>query len=402
MRQPKTITVRALKSALKNKEFILHYQPKTSMVTGKTYGAEALLRWQQPDGTLVPPFEFIPLAEKSEFIQEITHFVFSKLIEDMTLINAVNDDLVISFNASGKDFHDSKFTNIVLYALKNRFIDAKNLEIEVTETVLMDEEHAKVTLAALANKGVSIAMDDFGEGHSGLATLSKWPFTTLKIDKGLIDDIATSGKNHAIIQASIRMAHQLNIDVVAEGIEDEETYQILQSYGCKAGQGFWICKPLPLEKFIKYLKTYKQLPAKPVGLLYMAQLDHLQWRKAVIDSALFLREIKGERTLDDLRNRPELDHTQCKLGKWYYGQGRFFKEHSIYKGMEAPHRELHTIGEKLLRRSMKHCHWDEFTELTHALSKKSMEVLESLQSMENYLSVHHSLEPSEPSHPDFG
>ena len=388
MNQSKPVTVRALKNALKHKEFILHYQPKTSMVTGKIYGAEALLRWQKSDGTLIPPFEFIPIAEKSEFIQEITRFVFSKLIEDMALINTINDDLVISFNASGKDFHDSKFTNVVLHALKNHFIKARNLEIEVTETVLMDEEHAKVTLTALANKGISIAMDDFGEGHSGLATLSKWPFTTLKIDKCLVDDIATSGKNHAIIQASIRMAHQLNIDVVAEGIEDEETYQILQSYGCKAGQGFWISKPLPLEKFIEYLKTYKRLPAKPVGLLYMAQLDHLQWRKAVIDSALFLLETKGERTLDDLRNRPELDHTQCKLGKWYYGQGRFFEEQRIYKGMEQPHRELHAIGEKLLKRSMEHCNWDEFTELTHALSKKSMEVLESLQSMENHLSVH--------------
>ncbi len=389
MDQLNPITIRALKNALKNKEFILHYQPKTSMVTGKVYGAEALLRWQKPDGTLIPPFEFIPLAEKSEFIQEITRFVFSQLIVDMALINTVNDDLVISFNASGKDFHNSKFTNVILHALKNRFINAKNLEVEVTETVLMDEDHAKVTLTALANKGVSIAMDDFGEGHSGLATLSKWPFSTLKIDKCLVDDIATSGKHHAIIQASIRMAHQLNLDVVAEGIEDEETYQILQSYGCKAGQGYWISRPLSLEKFIDYLKNYKQLPAKPVGLLYMAQLDHLQWRKAVIDSALFLREIKGERTLDDLRNRPELDHTQCKLGKWYYDQGRFFEEQELYKVMEVPHRELHAIGEKLLKRSMGHCDWDEFSALTHALSKKSMEVLESLQSMENYLSVHH-------------
>ncbi len=382
-----SITIKDIKSALKKNEFVLFYQPKVSMVAGHICGAEALIRWIKPDGSLIPPFKFIPIAEESDLIKEITLYVFNRLIVDMALISTIDSELVVSFNASGKDFDDDFFTETVIQSLENKVIDAKNLEIEVTETVLLNETVTKTCLTKLAKTGISIAMDDFGAGHSGLTTLSKWPFSTIKIDKSLIDDIMTSNKKHSLIQATIRMAHQMNLNVVAEGVEDMASYQMLQNYGCKVVQGYLVGKPMSLEHFVHYCNTYESYPAKPVGLLYMAQLDHIQWRKGIIDSAIFLNSSHEDRKFENIRSCPELDHTKCKLGKWYYSHAYQFENNEFFHLVEKPHEELHKIGQKLLNRASEHCDWEEFKALTITLSKKSMEVLETLQNMENDLSM---------------
>lgn len=381
------VTLQDLKRAIDNKEFELHYQPKVSMVTGEITGAEALIRWRKNDGTLVPPMDFIPLAEESDFIREITRYVFGRLVVDCAVISAVNSSLAVSFNASGKDFHDEKLTEIIVEAVNSRLIDAAKLEIEVTETVLVDEGCARKCLDQLAEIGIPIAMDDFGTGHSGLVELSKWPFSILKIDQKFIRGLNESAKDREILQASIRMAHQLNMDVVAEGIEDEETYRVLQEYGCRTGQGYWISKPLPFLEFILFLKQYKNLPAMPIGLLYMAQLDHIQWRKTLIDTALFLHGSGENRELKNLRGSPELQHTACKLGLWYYDAGRVFSDVESYRQLEQPHMELHAIGKDLLQAARDHCSMTELAALIQQLSEKSLQVLEVLQALENSLHV---------------
>lgn len=381
------IDLRELERALENGEFELHYQPKVSMVTGELSGAEALLRWRRPDGGLVPPADFIPLAEESDFIRDITRFVFDRLLVDLAMISAVAPDLVISFNTSGKDFHDDRLTGIIARAIDSRKIHARQIEIEVTETILIEGGQARACLARLSDLGVPIAMDDFGTGHSGLVELSKWPFSILKIDQKFVRDLKKSPKDREILQASIRMAHQLNMNVVAEGIEDEETYRVLQEYGCKTGQGYWISRPLPLQALIGYIKAFQPLPAMPVGLLYMAQLDHLQWRKTLIDTALFLHATGTQRPVENLRGLPEMDHTACKLGLWYYSAGRMFAGVDSYRELEEPHRELHHIGRELLAAARSHCSMEELTALIRRLSEKSLQVLEALQSLENHLQV---------------
>ncbi|PHS12443.1 MAG: hypothetical protein COA86_18510 [Kangiella sp.] len=383
----KKITVKDIRQAIENEELVLFYQPKISLINGNICGAEALIRWKKPDGSLIPPFKFIPIAEETDLIRYITLYVFNHLIIDMALITAIDNEIVVSFNASGKDFNDDVFTEIIIQAIKNKYIDAKNLEIEVTETVLLDETTTKTCLTRLADAGISIAMDDFGAGHSGLTSLSKWPFTTIKIDKSLIDDIMKSNKKHSLIQATIRMAHQLNLNIVAEGVEDMSTYRMLQNYGCKVVQGYVVGRPMNLEHFIHYYNTYESYPAKPIGLLYMAQLDHVQWRKGIIDAAIFLNNSTEKREFSQVRSCPELNHTKCKLGRWYYSHEAEFENEELYKAMEKPHQELHLLGYKLLKKASEHCSFDEFNELTRSLSKKSMEVLETLQNMENYLSM---------------
>jgi len=299
----------------------------------------------------------------------------------------VNSSIGISFNTSGKDFYDNTLTDIIIDAVNRRVIDPSKIEIEVTETILVDEIQAKSCLNKLADIGIPIAMDDFGTGHSGLVELSKWPFSILKIDQKFIKGLNDSNKDREILQASIRMAHQLNMDVVAEGIEDQETYRVLQEYGCKIGQGYWISKPLPLHEFIPFLKNFNNLPAMPIGLLYMAQLDHIQWRKTLIDTALFLHSSDEKRELKNLRGLPELEHTCCKLGQWYYNTGRVFQHMQSYSQLEQPHVELHDIGKKLLEVARNHCEMGDLTRLIQELSEKSLKVLEALQSLENNLHV---------------
>ena len=381
------ISLQDLEQALARGEFELHYQPKVSMVTGELSGAEALLRWYRPGTGLVPPAAFIPLAEESDFIRRITRFVFGRLLVDLAVISAVKPDLSISFNTSGKDFHDDELTRIISSAVESRKIRPDQLEIEVTETVLIDADCAKAQLTHLSDLGIPIAMDDFGTGHSGLVELSKWPFTILKIDQKFVRDLNRSTKDREILQASIRMAHQLNMNVVAEGIEDEDTYRVLQEYGCKTGQGFWISRPLTLQDFIVYIKSFKPLPAMPIGLLYMAQLDHLQWRKTLIDTALFLHTTRTDRAPENLRGVPEMDHTACKLGRWYYNAGRMFECIASYRDLEQPHRELHEIGRQLLAAARTGCSMDDLTALICKLSEKSLQVLEVLQTLENHLQV---------------
>lgn len=383
----KSIEIEDLEQALERGEYELFYQPKVSMITGELNGAEALIRWRRDGAGLVPPCDFIPLAESSGLIRAITRFVFGRLLVDLTVISALRPSIAVSFNASGLDFHDRELTDTIVAAIDGCQIHPDQLQVEVTETVLVDEGSARECLARLASAGVAIAMDDFGTGHSGLVELSKWPFSIIKIDQKFVRDLRRSVKDREILQASIRMAHQLNMEVVAEGIEDEDTYRVLQEYGCKTGQGFWISRPLPLEEFIRFLNTFQPLPAMPIGLLYMAQLDHLQWRKTLIDTALYLHASASGRGFENLRGTPEMDHTCCKLGRWYYGAGQAFSDIFCYRSLEQPHIELHAVGKELLTAARNRCDMDQLTALIRSLSEKSVQVLDVLQSLENQLQV---------------
>ena len=379
------ITLQDIESALEDGVLELYYQPKISMITGDLCGAEALLRWQTPDGTFIPPDAYISLAEEAGIITRITKYVFNRLINELDSILLQNKNLIISFNASGKDFNDHDFTMFVLKAIKSKAYPIENVEIEVTESVLLDENQAKLHLKELSDMGVLISMDDFGTGHSGLVELSKWPFNTVKIDKALVNGIYESSANTEILQSSIRMAHQLNMNIVAEGIEDKETFVLLQNYGCKIGQGYWISRPMSLKNFLKYIKQYKVMATMPIGLIYMAQLDHLQWKKNLIDTALYIhKKHHGSKAKKVQGIMPELEHVCCKLGRWYYSVGHVFGNLPEYKQLEAPHIELHNSGKKLIKAANENCSSKEFYKLVRQVSEKSVIIINLLQILENH------------------
>jgi len=377
-----TVTLQEIEGALKNDQFLFYYQPKVSMITGEIIGAEALIRWQKQNGTIVPPSDFIPLAESSGFISEITKAMFQKLIVDMVILNDIEGDFTVSINASTKDFDDSIFIDHIRRAIEGKQVNPNNIEIELTESSLLGDNNAISTnFSTLTDMDVSLVMDDFGTGFSSIDMLSKLPFSTIKLDQGVVSRMANSEKNQLIVESSIRMGHQLGLNIVAEGIESEEVYLALQNSGCTIAQGYWISRPLPLFDLLEFVAQKKSWPSTAVGLLYMAQLDHIHWRKSIIDGVLSINN--RSKSNFNFRGKPESDSESCMLGKWYYGVGRKFSGISPYDELEKPHRQLHELGNALIAAVEKGDSKKELVDMMRDLSKLSGVVIKLLQDLES-------------------
>ncbi len=370
--------------ALARNEFVYYYQPKISLISGKMSGAEALIRWARPDGTLVPPSDFIPLAESTGFITEISRAMFPRLVADMVIINDINEALTVSFNLSAQDFNSPHILNLIRAAIESRQINPHCLQVELTETSIINSQDTAVqeNLHQLADLGVTLAMDDYGTGYASIDSLSQWPFSILKIDQGLIQRMACSEKCATIAQASIRMAHQLGIRTVAEGIETSSMYDFLAHAGCTEAQGFLMGKPMTLSELLIFIQKDQRWSGLPVGLIHMAQLDHIQWRKNLIDQ-ITSTSFGGTRNIEIRDMTLEMDHHTCRLGKWYYTAGQEFSGHAPFDQLEEAHRLLHDIGKELLASAMNGASRDEVTAILRRLTKQSSIVLEILQELEN-------------------
>jgi EAL domain-containing protein (putative c-di-GMP-specific phosphodiesterase class I) len=377
------ITLDDLKQALANDEFVFYYQPKVLMFTGEVCGAEALIRWCRPDGSIVLPLDFIPLAEETGFITDITVTMLQKLIVDMNIIHDILDSITISFNVSSRDFDDNRLTDALSSTIDEQLVQPNKLEIELTESWALDHKHVTESLTRLRRKGLSIAMDDFGTGYATIEALGKLPFNTIKLDQGAVGRIDNTNKDFTIAQSSIWMAHQLELTIVAEGIETEATYQTLQDEGCEVAQGFWISHPLPLAEFLEFIRQKRHTPAVPIAMLHMAQLDHLKWRKAVIDGVFYLISRADDSNCDRLRGMPELDPKKCNLGQWYYGRGKSFSTAKWYCALEEPHNKLHDLGRELIEAAKNREPKDKLIAMMRRLSAQSTNIIRILQSIEN-------------------
>jgi len=238
-----------LRYAIERNELDLHYQPKIHLETGKLVGVEALLRWQHPERGDIPPSNFIPLAEECGLISSLGEWVLGKACRQ---IKAWQDryqrDLKVAVNVSSQQFFNSDFANVVLKEVFDAGLSPTSLQLELTETILMnDVKETIATLNTLKKAGTSLAMDDFGTGYSSLSYLNRLPVDTLKIDRSFVMDLETNRENAAICAAIIAMAHALNLLVVAEGVETEAQKEYLREQKCDQIQGYLISKPLPAE-----------------------------------------------------------------------------------------------------------------------------------------------------------
>lgn len=378
------IVLRDIQDALANDEFSYYYQPKISLVTGKPCGAEALLRWTRRDGTLIGPGEFIPLAEQSGFITEIACAMFPKLIGDMLLINDLDESLIVSFNLTSMDFEKPDICEMIRDAVLSHKVNPRRLQVELTEATILrnDNPVVKERLHSLVDMGITLAMDDFGTGYSSIDTLSQWPFAVVKIDRGLVQRMQENPKSTTIVQASIRMAHKLGISIVAEGIESSEVYDFLMQSGCTEAQGFWMGRPLPMAEFLTFIKKEQRWSGLPIGLIHIAQLDHIHWRKSLIDQIVRCTFEEGQ-SCQVKTFSVELDHTKCKLGRWYYGHGQEFQGLPAFDLLEEPHRRLHALGRELIEAALRGAPHNEVAALLRALTKESSNVLSHLQELEN-------------------
>jgi diguanylate cyclase (GGDEF)-like protein len=248
-----------LSHALERGEFLLHYQPKVEIATGLITGTEALLRWKHPLRGLVPPNDFIPLAEETGLIVPIGEWVLAaacaqnKIWQDQGLTGL--SDLTIAINLSPRQFADSMLLPKLTRIIQSSGLDPSSLELEITESVVMSHGTSGVAvLEKLKSLGVQIAIDDFGTGHSSLAYLKRFPIDTIKVDRSFIRDIPADAGDMKIARAIIAMAHALRLKVVAEGVENSDQLKFLRAQRCDAAQGFHLYRPQPAEEVANVVK----------------------------------------------------------------------------------------------------------------------------------------------------
>jgi diguanylate cyclase (GGDEF)-like protein len=246
-----------LRKALERREFELHYQPKIDVATGATTGMEALVRWRHPSRGLVAPGDFIPLAEETGLIIPLGHWV---LREACRQNKAWQDEglppLRTAVNISAAQLRNDDLADSVAVVLRETGLAARYLEIEITESVVMQNAPAALAmLDRLSRMGIHLAVDDFGTGYSSLSYLKRFPLNTLKIDASFIRDLSSDNNDAVIVQAIIALAHSLRLEVVAEGVEQESQLRFLQSFGSDQYQGYLHSKPLPAAEFARRLRT---------------------------------------------------------------------------------------------------------------------------------------------------
>ena len=244
-----------LRRALRRDELELHYQPRLDLGTGQIVGLEALVRWRHAERGLLAPSEFVPLAEQSGLIVPLGYWVISRALRDMQALRERGlEPLHMAVNLSFRQFQDSQLLSTLSRLITERGVEAQWLEFELTETAVMRRSDlVKQTMDALGRLGVRFSLDDFGTGFSSFVHLNSLPIALLKIDKSFVGGMESREENRKLVHAMINLAHNLKLEVVAEGVETPEQLALLRDFGCDQVQGYFISKPLPLAELVDYL-----------------------------------------------------------------------------------------------------------------------------------------------------
>lgn len=251
----------SLRYALERQELEVYYQPQITLADSKVVGAEALLRWQHPERGLVSPAKFIPLAEETGLIVPIGEWVLQTACQQIKDWQALGySNLRIAVNLSGRQFVQPSLRQTLVTILQERSFDPEFLELELTESIVVQNpESAIVTMKAMKALGVKIALDDFGTGYSSLQYLQRFPFDSLKIDRCFVQNLTVDKTNTALTTAIVEMAHQLNLKVIAEGVETKVERDFLFQHSCDEMQGYLFSPPLPANEFQKLLESGRTL-----------------------------------------------------------------------------------------------------------------------------------------------
>jgi diguanylate cyclase len=238
-----------LRRAIESGELVLHYQPKLSVADGEIRGVEALVRWQHPERGLIPPGLFIPLAERTPLIHALTRHVVDTALAQCATWRREGRMLQVAVNVSARNLLDDRFVDDVLDLLARHEVPAAFLELEVTESAIMaDPARARQILGRLAAYGITLSIDDFGAGYTSLAHLKDLPIHQLKIDRSFVSSMTTDRSDALIVRAVVELGHNLGLTTIAEGVEDEATWQRLRAVGCDLAQGYHLSRPLPVQQ----------------------------------------------------------------------------------------------------------------------------------------------------------
>lgn len=250
------VLIGELREAIAKNQLFLHYQPKISAQDGHIIGVEALVRWLHPRQGLIGPEQFIPLAEQAGLSKQLTNWVLDNALKQCSEWNKAGISLVLSVNLSVKNLHDFEFPYDVVNLLNKWDMDPSLLILEITESSMMvNPERVDRIVAHLEELGIKLSIDDYGTGYSSLAYIRKFPAQEIKIDKAFVMDMLYNEDNAVIVRSTIDMVHSMGYRVVAEGVENEETWNMLAELGCDYIQGFHICRPLAADKFQSWLDS---------------------------------------------------------------------------------------------------------------------------------------------------
>jgi len=245
-----------LRQAVATDALELHFQPKIDVVTERAIHAEALVRWRHPVYGLMPPDDFIPLAEQSGNIGIITKWVLKRAIAECAGWNRAGFDLGVAVNLSALDLYDADLPTFLSGLLHDHGLDPSKLVLEITESAIMkDAAYALKTLRDIKTRGIILAIDDFGTGYSSLAHLKRLPLDELKIDKSFVMNLSGEATDDGVIvRSTIDLGHNMELKVVAEGVETAEGYEILKRFGCDMAQGYFISRPIPSPQLLAWMK----------------------------------------------------------------------------------------------------------------------------------------------------
>lgn len=267
-RSKKLTIENSLQRALDERQFFLCYQPQLDLITGTVTGAEALIRWRHPERGIVSPADFIPALEETGLIVPVGEWVLKQACEQNVkwLAEGIGP-LRVGVNVSPRQFRQAQLVEVVGQVLDETGLDPALLDLEVTESMLMDGVEANRQLTALEGMGVHLSLDDFGTGYSSLAYLRRFPIDVLKIDRAFVADVLKNEDDAVIAEAIIGLAHNLRINVVAEGVEDGAQLDFLKQAGCDVIQGFLVARPMPADDFatwyLQHRKTHRVTPVAP-------------------------------------------------------------------------------------------------------------------------------------------
>ncbi len=249
----------ALRKAVENEEFYLHFQPQIHLESRRLSGVEVLLRWHSQEWGNMSPAEFVPILEQTGLIHEVGQWVIKQSIQTYLLLQThLPDDFRMAVNLSGRQFLGGNLAAFVAQALQEAGMPAHSLELEITESILMEDTQLAVqTLNALSELGITLAIDDFGTGYSSLSYLKRFPLNILKIDRSFVHDITLDKDDAAIVDAILAISRRLNLKVVAEGVETQAQLDFLQEKGCDYVQGYYFSKPLPLSELTQFVTQYQ-------------------------------------------------------------------------------------------------------------------------------------------------
>ncbi len=384
------LTQQALERAIENNELILYYQPKVNLLTGNVIGAEALVRWNVGEGDIIPPNVFIPLAESSGLLHDITVMLLDQVVNASQELRNIGLDLSLSMNVAPNDLQSQTISEQIKTYLEKNAIKPSDLQIEITESAVMGSfDQIREDIIRLTELGIDVLMDDFGTGYSSIDRLSQLPFSALKLDQGVVRRMGTSRQNLNVVKASISMARELRMTSVAEGIESSATYHFLMANGCEEAQGFYISHPLSLDALKTFASKSHEFDGSQIGRIHQAVHNVLHHRKCLFD-VIYCARVGANACLPSVIDPDISERLEAsRLGSWYFGVGQQLRGTASFDSLEQPIRELYGLTQSILdRRNVN----DEKYDLEMAVTRMDLlvnQVISLLHKLESSLLLKH-------------